>query len=60
MDQVLCDLTFAYTYIDDVLIASSTPEELKLHLQAVLQRFGEHGIVITGTLTLFTGPSLAF
>ena len=44
MDQVLRDLTFAYTYIDDVLIASSTPEELKLHLQAVLQRFSEHGI----------------
>ena len=32
MDQVLRGLPFAYAYIDDVLIASSTPEEHLKHL----------------------------
>ena len=60
MDQVLRDLTFAYTYIDDVLIASSTPEEHKLHLQAVLQRFSEHGIVIKPSKCEFGVSQLTF
>ena len=60
MDQVLRDLTFAYTYIDDVLIASSTPEEHKLHLQAVLQRFSEHGIVIKPSKCEFGVSQLMF
>ena len=46
MDQVLRGLEFCYVYIDDVLIASRTPEEHKVHLRLVLQRFVQYGIVI--------------
>ena len=35
IDEVLRDLHFSYAYIDDVLIASSTPEEHKQHLKLV-------------------------
>ena len=42
IDQVLRGLLFVYTYIDDLLL---TPEEHKGHLQEVLKRLGEHGIV---------------
>lgn len=44
MDQVLRGLDFAYAYIDDVLIASSCPEEHKRHLCEVFHRFRQHGI----------------
>jgi hypothetical protein len=36
MDEVLSSLDFAFCYLDDILIGSSTPDELYLHL--VLQR----------------------
>ena len=46
MDQVLRGMHFVYTYIDDVLIASSNPEEHKQHLHSVLECFSKNGIVI--------------
>ena len=36
MDQVLCGLDFCCVYIDDVLIASHTPNEHKVHLHLML------------------------
>ena len=32
MDQVLCGISFSYAYIDDLLVASTTPEEHLKHL----------------------------
>ena len=46
IDEVLRDLHFSYAYIDDVLIASSTPEEHKQHLQQVFDRFRQFGVII--------------
>ena len=37
MDEVLQGLDFAYAYIDDLLIASTSPEEHLQHLRAVLE-----------------------
>ena len=42
MDQVLRGLPFAYAYIDDVLIASTTPEEHLEHLRAVFERLAAY------------------
>ena len=60
MDQVLRDLPFAYTNIDDVLLASSSPEEHKRHLRAVLKRFSEHEIVINPSKCEFGVPQVTF
>ena len=38
IDQVLRGLSFCYAYIDNLLIASSSPEEHQSHLRQVLQR----------------------
>lgn len=43
MDQVL---PLACTYIDDVLIASATPEQHLQDLRTVFERLHTHGIVI--------------
>ena len=53
MDQVLRGLPLAYAYIDDVLIASSTPEEHLKHLRIVFERLTAHGIVINPNKCLF-------
>ena len=46
MDQVLRGLHFCYVYIDDLLIASSNPEEHKQHLRLVFERLQHQGVVI--------------
>ena len=46
IDEVLRGLNFCYTYIDDVLIASSTAHEHRQHLQQVFQRFREYRAII--------------
>ena len=49
IDQVLRGLRFSYAYIDDVLIASSIPEEHAQHLRAVLEHFQQYGVIMNPT-----------
>ena len=60
MDQVLRGLDFCYWYIDDLLVASSSPEEHARHLLLVLQRLAEHGLTINPSKCIFGVPSLDF
>ena len=60
MDKVLRGLHFCYVYIDDLLIASSSPEEHLRHLWLVLERLDDHGILINVTKSLFGCSSLDF
>jgi hypothetical protein len=46
MDEVLSGLDFAFCYLDDILIGSSTPDEHLLHLHLVLQRLQQYGLVL--------------
>ena len=46
IDQVVRDLLFCYCYIDNILIASSNPEEHQQHLILVIERFKEYGVII--------------
>ena len=46
MDEVLRGLDFAYWYMDDILIASSSKEEHLKHLRLVLSRLAEYGLTI--------------
>ena len=60
MDQVLRGVSFCYVYIDDLLIASETPEEHKQHLHIVLERLQQHGIIINSQKSKFGVSSLDF
>ena len=60
IDEVLRDLQFCYAYIDDILIASSTPEEHQNHLIAVFQRFKEFGVIINPSKCEFGANQLTF
>ena len=43
---LLQDLECCYAYVDDLLIASPTPEDHKQHLHSVLERLSNHSILI--------------
>ncbi len=47
VDGPLRDLEFDYVFLDDILIASTTEEEHRRHVRAVLERLDEAGLVIT-------------
>ena len=57
IDQVLRGLPFCYAYIDDLLIASSSPEEHQHHLR---QGLSDHGIVINPAKCQFGVKELSF
>ena len=48
MDKILRSLPFVSTYIDDVLIHSSTVQQHQKHLQAVFQRLKNAGLTLRG------------
>ena len=60
IDQVLHGLHFCYAYIDDLLIASRSPEEHKQHLRLVLERLSEHGLLINPAKCVFGVEQLDF
>ena len=60
IDQVLRGLPFCYAYIDDLLVASASPEEHKDHLRLVLQRLSDHGILINPSKCKFGVAELDF
>ena len=53
----------AYTFamhVDDLLIASSSPEEHKHHLRQVLEHLNEHGVIINPSKCVFRVAQLQF
>lgn len=60
MDQILRGLSFAFVYIDDILIASNTCEEHLQHLEIVLQRLDEYGMTINIAKCEFMADQLDF
>jgi len=60
IDSVLEGLNFCYAYIDDILIASSSPEEHYEHLKILLRRLEKYGIVINPTKCIFGQEEVKF
>ena len=60
IDQVLRGLDFCYVYLDDVLVASSSPEEHCQHLRLIFDRFSHHGIIINAQKCVFGATSVKF
>ena len=60
IDQVLSGLHFSYAYIDDILVASSTPKEHIQHLQLVLERFKHYDMIIRPSKCVMGVTTLQF
>lgn len=60
INQVLQGLDFSYAYIDDLLIASTSPDEHKQHIRLVLARLRDHGILINPAKCVWGAAELEF
>ncbi|KAJ1518939.1 hypothetical protein ONE63_011448 [Megalurothrips usitatus] len=60
MDEVLRGLDFVYSYIDDVLVFSRTPEEHTAHLRQLFERLSQYGVVVNPAKCVFAAPELVF
>lgn len=58
--QVLGDLDYVFTYIDDILIDSSSPAEHELHLREVLERLKKFRLRVNLDKCLFGKSELEF
>ncbi|UYV75001.1 hypothetical protein LAZ67_12002062 [Cordylochernes scorpioides] len=53
MHEVLRDLNFAFSYLDDILIASTDEKQHKEHLNLVFKRLNEYGLKINVSKSVF-------
>ena len=60
MGRVGAGLDFAFIYLDDILITSSTMEEHLVHLQQVFERLSDFGLVINPAKCAFGRSSIEF
>ncbi|XP_065172093.1 uncharacterized protein K02A2.6-like [Atheta coriaria] len=60
IDEVLQGLDFAFAYIDDILVASSSEEEHATHLHQLFQRLSDYGVVINAAKCVFGQDSVKF
>ncbi|BHF67662.1 hypothetical protein SprV_0301069000 [Sparganum proliferum] len=60
IDEILRGLPFAYAYIDDILVASSSAEEHASHLRLIFDRFQQHGLQLNVDKCVFGVNSLDF
>ena len=60
MDQVCRELSFVFVYMDDILVASNTPEEHDQHMQTLFTRLSQSGLVINPDKCLFGVSTLDF
>jgi len=60
MDGILRDIPFVFVYLDDILVASSSPEEHVEHLRQVFRLLSSNGLVINKTKCILGVSELDF
>lgn len=60
IDTVLRGLDFCHCYIDDILIASKSPEEHEQHLRLIFERFRHYGLSINLPKCQFGATQLTY
>jgi len=60
IDQVVRGLNFVFVYLDDALCASSSEEEHTRHVDALLARFAEYGVIINPCKCVLGSSELDF
>ena len=54
------DFPFAYVYLDDILVASASADEHRIHLRQLFSRLADYGLVVNPQKCVLGQPSLEF
>lgn len=60
IDHIICDLPFVCTYIDNLLVASHTPQKYKQHIWLLFTHLTNYCLIINVKKGLFGVPELDF
>lgn len=60
VDEIFKGLNFVTCYIDDILIASSSPREHLEHIKVILQRLSDNGLSINLSKCVFAAQEVKF
>ncbi|GFU74287.1 hypothetical protein TNCV_4168771 [Trichonephila clavipes] len=60
IDEVLRNLPFVFAFVDDILVASSSPEEHLQHLQILFTRLQQYGLSLKPSKCIFGVTSIKF
>lgn len=60
MNAITLDLPFAFVYLDDILISSTSPEEHKQHLHQLFKRLQDNGLCVNVDKCEFAKNELTF
>lgn len=60
IDAVTRGLPFVFAYVDNLLVASSSPEQHSTHLHLLFERLAQHGIMINAAKSEFGVSELDF
>ncbi|GFY31665.1 hypothetical protein TNCV_4199761 [Trichonephila clavipes] len=60
IDEVLRNLPFVFAFVDDILVASSSPEEHLQHLQILFTRLQQYGLSLKPFKCIFGVTSIKF
>ena len=60
MDNIMQDLDFIFTYLDDILIASKNEKQHRRHIRLVCQRLYNNGLIVNKEKCIFGKTSLNF
>jgi hypothetical protein len=60
MDEVLKDLDFCFSYLDDILVFSHSAEEHEQHLRDLFTQLKKHGILLNPSKCIFRVSEMSF
>ncbi|GFT35372.1 hypothetical protein TNCV_274961 [Trichonephila clavipes] len=60
IDEVLRNLPFVFAFVDDILVASSSPEEHLQHLQILFTRLQQYGLSLKPSKCIFGVTTIKF
>lgn len=60
MDGILRDVSFAFVYLDDILVASHSPQEHIMHLRELFTLLSQNGMVINKAKCVFAANEVDF
>jgi len=60
MDVIFRDIPYTFVYLDDILVASSTEEQHKLHLEETLRHLESAGLAVNAKKCVLGQPRVRF